>query len=333
MRFALTDGQTALRDAVHELLADECAPDVVRAAGEAPPGELDRGVWTALDDMGVLTVLVPEDEGGLGLDEVSLVPILVETGRVALPFPVVETAMVVAPLAPAVVIDAGPVVAASLGEGTVPWGADADALVIEVDPPPGSHGPGHALHLLEPDRVTLEPADGVDHSRRHASIVDMTLGWDSVLTDDIERIDAAFDRGALGTAAQLVGLGERMLEMTVEYVKERRQFGAPVGSFQAVQHQLADARLQLEFARPAVLRAAWTMAERTPTVERDVSMAKALASAAATLAGRAALQCHGAVGYTVEHDLHLFLKRAWALSRAFGDAAWHRDRVGRALGV
>jgi alkylation response protein AidB-like acyl-CoA dehydrogenase len=186
--------------------------------------------------------------------------------------------------------------------------------------------------LLQPKQVVLEPAASVDRGRRLATAIGLSLG-DSEVTDDPAAVDAACDRAALGTAAFLVGLGERMLAMTVEHVKQRTQFGVPVGSFQAVKHHLANARKDLSFARPAVLRAAWSVATGAPTASRDVSMAKALAGDAAVLAGRQALQCHGAIGYTVEYDLHLFLKRTWALARAYGDAAWHRDRVGLALGV
>ncbi|HWW44308.1 MAG TPA: acyl-CoA dehydrogenase family protein, partial [Acidimicrobiia bacterium] len=142
---------------------------------------------------------------------------------------------------------------------------------------------------------------------------------------------AAFDRGALGTAAQLVGLGRRLLDLTVGYVQERRQFGVPVGSFQAVKHHLADARLALEFAAPLVYRAAWSVSTGDPDAPVHVSMAKAQAGAAAHRTGRAALQCHGAMGYSFEYDLHLYLKRAWALAAAWGDEAWHRARVGRAI--
>jgi alkylation response protein AidB-like acyl-CoA dehydrogenase len=144
---------------------------------------------------------------------------------------------------------------------------------------------------------------------------------------------AAIDRAALGTAAQLVGLGQAMLDMTVAYVKDRQQFGVPIGSFQAVKHHLADALKELAFARPVVQRAAWSLANGEPTAARDVSMAKATASDAASFVARQALQCHGAIGYTVEHELHLYLKRTWALSRAYGDAPYHRDRVGRAIGL
>jgi len=119
--------------------------------------------------------------------------------------------------------------------------------------------------------------------------------------------------------------------MTVEYVKERHQFGVPVGSFQAVKHHLANVALRLEFARPVVMGAAWSLSVDAPPASRDASMAKALASDAARFAARIALQCHGAIGYTREHDLHLYLSRVWALAAAWGDAASHRRRVADAV--
>jgi hypothetical protein len=116
-----------------------------------------------------------------------------------------------------------------------------------------------------------------------------------------------------------------MLDLTAEYVKERRQFGVAVGSFQAVKHRLADARIALEFARPLVYRSAATL-DAT-----HVSMAMAKAADTALLTARAALQCHGAIGYTTEYDLHLYMKRAWALARSRGDARFHRNRVANAI--
>jgi alkylation response protein AidB-like acyl-CoA dehydrogenase len=315
MRFALSDDQVAFRDAVRDLLAKEATPAVVRGAWEAPAGELDRGVWDSLDAMGVLSLLVPEADGGLGLDETFLVPILEEAGRVALPHPLVETAMVSAPLLGA----ACGMVATDLGGPLVPCAADADRLLLRS-------GPG--LTAVDRRAVTLVPADTVDRARRVARV--SHAGGDLV-TDDPAVVARAEDRGALGTAAVLVGLGQAMLDMTVAYVSEREQFGKPVGSFQAVKHHLADAALALEFARPAVWRAAWSVAQAEPTRARDVSMAKAMASDAAELVGRKALQCHGAIGYTVEADLHLYLKRTWALARTWGDSAHHTDRVAAAL--
>jgi alkylation response protein AidB-like acyl-CoA dehydrogenase len=314
VRFAWTDDQLAFRDAVRELLAKQCPPSVVRAAWDAPAGDLDLGVWESLDGMGVLSVLVPEDDGGLGLDECFLVPILEEAGRVALPHPLVETAMVGAPLG------LQGVVVTDLGGPIVPCAADADVVLLRVD---------GALRSFEPDEVAVTPVATVDGARRAARV--RPQGDGHLVTDDPASVALAYDRGVLGAAAQLVGLGRAMLELTVAYVIERQQFGVPIGSFQAVKHHLAGALLQLEFAAPAVARAADSLATGAPTAARDVSMAKALATDAAEATGRAALQCHGAIGYTVEHDLHLFQKRSWALARSWGTRADHADRVASGL--
>ena len=144
---------------------------------------------------------------------------------------------------------------------------------------------------------------------------------------------AAFDRGVLGTAAELLGLSRAMLDLTVAYTRQRHQFGKPIGSFQAVKHHLANARIQIEFASPAVLYAAYAVAHGQTDASRSVSQAKWLAGNAATVTGRAALQCHGAIGYTTEHDLHLYLKRSWALARSWGTADFHADRVSASIGL
>ena len=322
MKFAFDPDQLALRDAVRDLLRKECTPDVVRAAWDAPAGQLDRRVWDALADMGVPSVLVPETDGGLGLDFTSLVLVLEETGRAALPHPIVDTAAVAAPLAGAGV-DGG-IVAACLGGAPGVCAQDADHFLVDHE---------GALLLLPRDGVQLEALDTVDRSRRLARITGVKRASATTVSESAADLEDAFDRGALGAAAQLVGLAQAMLDLTVGYVKERHQFGVPIGSFQAVKHHLADALKAIAFARPATYRAAWSVANAAPTRRRDVAMAKAMASDAAQLVGRAALQCHGAIGYTVEYDLHLSLKRTWALARSWGDAAWHRDRVATYLGV
>jgi alkylation response protein AidB-like acyl-CoA dehydrogenase len=143
----------------------------------------------------------------------------------------------------------------------------------------------------------------------------------------------ACDRGALAAAAQCVGIAQKLIDVTVDYVGQREQFGKIVGSYQAVKHQVANALLAVEFARPLVYVGAYAVANTTPHRAREVSMAKAVASYAVDLAARTALQCHGAIGYTFEYDLHLWMKRGWALAAAWGDASFHRDRVGRELGI
>ena len=329
MHFAFDDDQVGLRDAVRDLLAKHATPDVVRAAWDAPPGALDRDVWDRLVAMGVPATLVAEADGGLGLDERSLVLVLEEAGRAALPHPLVETAAVAAPLLGAALVTERPdaLVASDLGGPHVPCAADADLLLL-VD----RSVPGGALHLVEPPAVALTPAEAVDGARRLATVA-WTPSPATLLTDDPADVALALDRGTAATAAVLVGLGQAMLDLTVTHVTQRHQFGVPVGSFQAVKHHLADALKELSFARVAAQRAAWSIAVAAPSRARDVSMAKAMASDAATLVSRAALQCHGAIGYTTEHDLHLFMKRTWSLSRTWGTATHHRHRVATLLGV
>jgi len=335
VHFGFDDDQLAFRDAVRDLLDKECTPATVRAACDAPAGDLDRGVWDRLAEMGVLATLVPEAADGLGLDERALVLVLEEAGRAGLPHPVVETAAVAAPLlagdgsgpGPAGAADAHGLgmVASDLGGPHVVCAADADWLLLR-DPVTG------ALHVVDPAATVLTPVPTVDRGRR-AATVDWQPAPETVVADDPAAVALALDRGAFGAAALLVGLGQRMLDLTVAYVTERRQFGVPIGSFQAVKHHLADALKELAFARPAVYRAAHSLATGADTRARDVSMAKAMASDAACFVGRQALQCHGAIGYTVEHDLQLYLKRTWALARSWGDPSSHRTRVAESIGI
>lgn len=321
MRFAFTEDQLAFRDAVRELLAKECPPTLVREAWAAE-GRVGRA-WPMLGEMGVLGILAPESAGGLGLTDVDLVLLLEETGYVALPEPIVEHAAVAMPLlddASAFAGGAETITAQLSHDPVAPYTDRADRLLLVHD---------GEWFLVPRNDARLTPRDSVDGARRLA-----TVDWDPAQAPVVATgaaAAAAFDRGALGAAAQLVGLTRRMLDMTVEYVAERRQFGVPIGTFQAVKHHLADARIALEFARPLVYRAAWSLATEDRESPLHVSMAKATASDAATLAARHALQCHGAIGYSYEYDLHLFMKRAWALAAAWGDARMHRDRVGRAI--
>jgi alkylation response protein AidB-like acyl-CoA dehydrogenase len=180
------------------------------------------------------------------------------------------------------------------------------------------------------ENVHSEPETSVDGARRLFRVTWSPNAATCVASGPAARaaLDRAFDRGALGVSAMLLGLARHLIDVTVEYVKVRKQFGSAIGSFQAVKHHLADALVGLEFARPVVYRAAYSMSHGDPSGSLHVSMGKAYASDAALVAARAALQCHGAIGYSYEHDLHLWMKRAWALAASWGDASWHRTRVG-----
>ncbi len=314
MRFGLDDDRTAMRDAARELLARWCPPDVVRAAWEGRP---DPRPWQVLVEMGATSVLVPESRGGLGLDETFLTPVIEEAGWAALPQPLTTTALVAAPLG---VTDS--MVATDMGGPLVPQAVIAEAFLISEDA---------GLRLYQREEVDIEPVVTVDRARHCGRV--RPRGPGTPLSDDRSVIALAFDRGVLGTAAELVGLAHRMLDLTVGYVTERHQFGRPVGSFQAVKHHLARAQLELSFAAPAVTYAAYAVANGLRDASRSVSTAKWLAGQAAAVTGRAALQCHGAIGYTTEADLHLFLKRSWALSRTWGSSDSHADRVAASLGL
>ena len=259
-------------------------------------------------------------------NEVDLVRILEEAGYAGVPEPLVEHVAVAVPA----LAEAGHAAleAAIAGDSTITLnlsgevivGAAADAVV---------HRHGDALQLVT--EWQADEATSIDQSRRLGVLTDI------IAADPLDGADPdlAFDRAALGTAAQCIGVARRLLESTVEYVAERHQFGKPVGSYQAVKHHLANVKIALDFVAPLVYRAAWSVAHDDDPVARgrDVSMAKAQASEAVDLAARQALQCHGAIGYTFEYDLQLWLKRARTLAAAHGDVRFHRDRVAAAIGV
>ena len=328
MRFAFTPESLAIRDAVRAVLARECTPDRVRAAWTNQDGRVPM-LFMHLSALGVMGMLAPESDGGLGLGEVDLVLVLEECGRFAVPEPVVETAAIAVPLlrdahSPEVRAVAGGERLVALGLHDAPFvvGADvAHRLLMERE---------GELHVVDRRDVTLAPKASIDGARRLA-VVHWTPSSTTRLLDAPAAalvLADARDRAAVGFAAQLVGLGRAMIDRTVDYVKARHQFGKPVGSFQAVKHHLADAQVALDMAAPAVYRAAWSLQHRTADRSLHASMAKVVASDAASLAARMALQCHGAIGYAYENDLHLWMKRAWALG---ADAGWHRARVGNAI--
>jgi alkylation response protein AidB-like acyl-CoA dehydrogenase len=353
VHFAFTEQQTEFQEAVRHVLAKECTPEDLRVSFDHPTARTPR--WDTLTELGVVGLTVPEDRGGLGLGLVDLVPLLEEAGRVALPEPLLETTALAAPLlaelggagradlttpwleaiatgraAAAVEATSGSAPGSGSGrppepERVVAGAVGADLLVLTT----AGDGTGPEIHVVGGDAADVRPVSSLDPTRR--------LGLPRWVPDDATRLAAGpearaamartADRAAVATAAELLGLADRMIAMAAGYAKERHQFGKPIGSFQAVKHLLAGARVQLEFARPVVYAAAWALDEAQPDASRAASVAKAYASDAANEAARVSLQVHGAIGYTWECDLQLFLKRAWALASAWGSAADHRARV------
>ena len=344
MRFCLDETALALREAAAGLLTAQVSPEVIRAGWPGGQEDLAAAVWRKLAGVGALGTLVPAQRGGLGLDENSLVPLLEEVGRSGLPGPAAETIAVAAPLlagagldgagldgaglggtALAGVLAGETMVAAQLGGGTlVPHGSQAPLIVLRA---------GDGLRLYERAALALEPCAAIDGSRGAARLLSRPASGGTLLTEDPAAIEAAWRRGVLATSALLTGLSLRMLDLTVGYVRQREQFGVPVGSFQAIKHALASALLAVEFARPLVLAAAWYQAAGAPEAANHVSAAKVAAADAARLVTRTGIQCHGAMGYTTEYELHLFAKRAWALIPGWGSPDWHRARLASALGV
>lgn len=333
MDFRFTDDQLNFRDSLRKALGKECTPEHVRALWGTDSGRSpDR--WAKLAELGLLGLLVPEEHGGLGMNEVDLVLLLEETGRVALPEPVVETAAVGGPLLRDTHLAAQwlPKVAAgdailTVGHPLNPFVTDAHVAHLLLLP----HG--DATHAVPREQVSLQRQPCSDPSRRLFRVV-WTPTTETPLAQgaDARRLlDAAFDRAALACAAQQLGIGQQMLDMGVRYATERQQFGKPIGSFQAVKHLLANVAVRIEFARPVVYRAAASVAHDSPTRGVDVSHAKVAASEAAVLAAKTVHQVHGAMGYTWECDLHIWMKRAWALDSSWGTNAWHRARVAAAV--
>jgi alkylation response protein AidB-like acyl-CoA dehydrogenase len=332
MRLGFSREQIMFQGTARDIFQRHCPPAAVRAAWSAPTGRVP-GLWTHLAEAGIVGLTTPDAHGGLGLGELDLVLVLEEAGRAAAPEPLLEAVAVGAPLlaeagTPALREDWLARAAAGealltiglAGASHVAFAAEADLLLLERD---------GALHALPRAAVRLTAAPSVDGSRRLAS-VEWTAAPGCARGPEAGRALArARDRGALAAAAELLGLGARMIEMTVEHVKVRRQFGQPIGSFQAVKHHLAGALVAVELSRPLVYRAAWSLSRADADASVHVSMAHAQAADAARVTARAALQCHGALGYTVEYDLHLWMKRVWALAAAWGGAGWHRERVAR----
>jgi alkylation response protein AidB-like acyl-CoA dehydrogenase len=330
--FNFSEDQLLFQNAVRDFLRAECTPVGIRATWDRGASH-DPELWAKLAELGVPGLLVPEEHGGMGMNEVDAVLLHEEAGRAALAEPLVSTGAVAVPLlvegaAGEVARRWLPEIAA--GRAVVAVGHPALRLVADADVADLLLLPdGDAVHAVESKsaRTAFQPAN--DPSRRLFS-VSFGPAPATRLSDGAAGAalwNAAMDRGALACAAQQLGVAERIVQMSGAYACQRHQFGKPIGSFQAVKHMLADVKVLLEYARPVVHRAAWSVAQGAPGRSLHVSMAKLAASEAAARAARVGLQVHGAIGYTWEQDLHIWMRRAWSLALAWGDEAYHRERV------
>ena len=354
MEFGLSESQQLLKDNARKFFAGECPMEEVRRLMETETA-YDPGLWAKMVEQGYTGVLFSEELGGVGLGEVELILLMEEAGRALLPGPLFSTVALAG-----VMIDQvgspdekkkylGPICAGqaratvAVLEARASWDL-TDLQIVS------SNGRLTGEKLFVPDAqvadfIVVVTRDGVFVADQKApgitiepmSVMDLTRKMYSVRFSNtpVERLGGltavaqALDVAATALVAEMVGGMQRTLDITVEYAKMRKQFGKPIGTYQAVQHQCADMYLETESARSAAYYAAWALDEHTPDSAIAVSIAKMYASDAARMVGNRGIQVHGGMGFTWENDLHLYYKRAKASETALGDSTYHRERIAR----
>jgi alkylation response protein AidB-like acyl-CoA dehydrogenase len=357
MNFEFTDDQRAIKRTANEFLAARYKLESVRELAESERGFTDEQ-WRELAELGWPGVIVPEVDGGLGLGAVELVVIQEEMGYALAPSPFLSSVSAALLLVAAgtdeqrarwlpglssgelrgavAVWDEGAGWAPDHSEvepsgGTlsavkiaVPDAASADVLVVA--------GADRRHYLVEASAATITPEKSLDPTRKLYR-VELDGAPAEPLRSEPERIAHAYATIVTALAAENVGVAQRAMEMAVAYAGDRKQFDRPIGSFQAISHRCAQMLLEVEGARSLSYWAAWALDHEPATGPRAASMAKAYAGDAGFRVCASSIQVHGGIGFTWEHDLHFFLKRAKANAHAFGDARWHRDRVADLAGV
>ena len=354
MNFELTDDQLSIKRTARELLASRYRPETIRDLAADERGFTDEQ-WEELAQLGWPGVVVPEPDGGLGLGAVELVVIQEEIGYALAPTPLLSTISAALLLA----VSGGddqrgswlPRLAAGDIRGTiatweersgpapdkselepvdgritgrkiaVPDAESAQILIVA-----GADG-RHFLVQSDDPGVKISPQRSLDPTRKLYTVAFDRAAADELPASGRDQITHAYATIVTALAAENVGVAQRAMEMAVAYAKDRRQFGRPIGSYQAVSHRCAQMLLEVEGARSLCYWAGWALDHDPDVAVRAASMAKAYASDAGFRVAASALQVHGGIGFTWEHDLHFFLKRAKANGHAFGDARWHRDRV------
>ncbi|HEX3712751.1 MAG TPA: acyl-CoA dehydrogenase family protein [Trebonia sp.] len=352
MDFELTEEQAALREVSRGLLAVNCPPQLVRTLAVAGQ-DVDDKLWQRGAELGWTGLAVPEEHDGAGQGLVELCLVAEELGRAAAPGAFTDTALAGLALArfghSALLagLAAGEVKASLAWHGSVAGRDDggdllltgratavqaaaaADWLLVPAAIPAAAGDHGRRLVLVERARAAVEPRRTLDETRRWYDVV-----FDGLRIPAADVVAAAepdlqwlADAAAVLSAADSLGVGERLLEMTVEYVKVREQFGRPIGSFQSVKHKVTDMLTTLKGARAATYYAAMALDAGVAGATTAASVAKAFtAEGVAALAGEA-LQTHGGIGFTWEHDLHLYLRRAKVNEMLYGAPAEHYERL------
>ncbi len=354
MQFGLNESQEFLRDSARKFFAGECPIAEVRRLMDTDSA-FDANLWSKLAEQGYTGIISPEEFGGVGLGIVELILLMEEAGRALLPGPFFATVVMAGSLLDAVASkDQKKKYLAPICQGKT-------RATVAFFEPEGSwdladvhlnavNGKLRGEKLFVPDAAIADwimvvarngvflvdsKAPGIRIQSMHG--MDLTRKVYSVQFDDTpaEKLGETADLSrprAIATAAlaaEMVGGMQRTLDITVEYAKTRKQFGKPIGIFQAVQHQCADMYLETESARSAVYYAAWALQHDAPDAAAAVSIAKLYASDASRTVGNRGIQVHGGMGFTWENDLHLYYRRAKASETMFGDATFHRERLAR----
>jgi alkylation response protein AidB-like acyl-CoA dehydrogenase len=326
MNFDFTDDQRAIKETARDLLAKRFKLERLRELAESKQYADDA--WKEVSQLGWPGIFIAEENGGQGLGILELVILLEELGYVLAPLPFLSNAAAGLILQDAGATDRLEGVASGEQRGTVgvvrdgraalvPDADEADFIVL-LD--------GSDATLVERGDAQVEVIDAIDPTRRYATVT--ANGGESL--GDVSR---GRDLIALAVAAELVGISQRVLEMAVEYAKDRKQFDRPIGSYQAVSHACAEMLKQVEGSRSLVYYAGWAADAAPDEFSLAASMAKAYASDAGWQVSATALQVHGGIGFTWEHDLHWFLKRAKTDGVLYGSARDHRERVAELAGL
>lgn len=334
MLFDLTEDQQDLQRLAKDYFAQRFPAGRLRAFWTGEDDDLGP-VWRGLAEIGVLGLAIPEEHGGLGLGQFEFALVLEEAGYVALPSPLMETAAVAAPLIARFGSDAqraawlepiasgeAMVTIAIDGSGFAVWGRESDVVVALVD---------GDLHLVPSAMIEWTALATDDEARRLAMASYHGIGPETLLAAGPEGVKHALALARSATAAALVGISQRMLDMTVEYSLQRQQFGRVIGSFQALKHRMADMAVSVQSARGLAWYSAYAQDHEPDMADLAARTAKSAAAAAGYECGRNSLQLHGGIGFTFEYDLNFWLKRGRALEAAFGNASDQRVEIGRSV--
>jgi alkylation response protein AidB-like acyl-CoA dehydrogenase len=331
MEFDFNDEQREIKSTAHEFISARMKPERVRELAESD-SPYDDEFWAQMSELGWPGIAIAEEHGGQGLGVVELVILQEELGYACAPSPFISNAFAGALIETAGSDDQRARWLEGIASGEA---RGAAALTPDAEPVVGAAqgaavlalNDGEQARLVEPDAATLERLDLIDATRAYFRV---SADGGEPLPGDVAR---AIDVGVVALSAELVGVAQRALEMAVDYAKERQQFGRPIGAYQAVSHRLADMLWDVEEARSLVYYAAWAAGAEPETLPLAASMAKARASDSATSVTHSAIQTFGGIGFTWEHDIHFFLKRARVSAELLGTSRQHRERVAALVGL